>query len=84
MGYENADELKDMSRAAMKNGNFTQALKLLSKIEEGSETDIELLDLCGVCLMNLKEFDLALQKFKRLIALDKYFNKQVYISLALC
>jgi Flp pilus assembly protein TadD len=84
VGGESADELKDMTRAEIKRGNFTAALKLISKVEEGAETDIELLDLGGVCLMHLKQFDAAVQKFKRLIALDKHFNKQVYISLALC
>lgn len=73
-----------MGKAEMNRGNFAQAFKLLSRVEEGAETDIELLDLCGVCLMNLRHFEEASRKFKRLIALDKSFDKQAYVSLALC
>lgn len=40
----------------MKKNNYSYALKLLEKANDGSDSDAELLDLQGICLMNMKQF----------------------------
>jgi tetratricopeptide (TPR) repeat protein len=77
-------QLKEQSKGHIKLGQYEQALKLLEQIEEGTQTDIELLDLKGICLMNLKRFEEASIHFSRSVLLDQYYSKKVYISLALC